>query len=116
MKKCDFQDKIAFSRHSNKQVILKTMTLEQMMKNKLDAIMERKEIRDGFDIEFLLRRGINFPDTSSKRLLRLKKLVEDFTEKEFKVTLGSVLESDIREYYITNRFNYLLERLSLKLG
>ena len=115
-KECDFQDKIAFSRHSNKQVILKTMTLEQMMKNKIEAIIERKEIRDGFDIEFMLRRGINFPELTTKRLLQLKNVIEGFTEKEFKVTLGSVLESDIREYYISNRFGYLLETLSIKIG
>jgi hypothetical protein len=29
----------------------------------------------------------------------------------FKVTLGSVLESDIRQYYSENRFHYLLEKL-----
>lgn len=116
MKECDFQDKIAFSRYSIKQVILKTMTLDQMMKNKIEAIIERKEIRDGFDIEFLLRRGIIFPELTTKHLLQLKKVVEGFTEKEFKVTLGSVLEPDIREYYINNRFSYLLEVLSLKIG
>lgn len=116
LKECDFQDKIAFSRYSNKQVILKTMTLDQMMKNKVEAIIERKEIRDGFNIEFLLRRGIHFPELTTKRLLQLKKVVEGFTEKEFKVTLGSVLEPDIREYYITNRFSYLLEVLSFKIG
>ncbi len=116
MKECDFQDKIAFSPYSSKQVLLRTMTLDQMMKNKIEAIIERKEIRDGFDIEFLLRRGINFPELTTKRLLQLKKVVEGFSEKEFKVTLGSVLESDIREYYINDRFSYLLQVLSQKIG
>jgi len=116
VKECDFQDKIAFSRFSNKQVILKTMTLDQMMKNKIEAILERKEIRDGFDIEFLLRRGIHFPELPAKQSLQFKKVIEGFSEKEYKVTLGSVLEPDIREYYITNRFNYLLERLLIKIG
>ncbi|MEJ2049780.1 MAG: nucleotidyl transferase AbiEii/AbiGii toxin family protein [Calditrichota bacterium] len=116
IKECDFQDKIAFSRFSNKQVILKTMTLNQMMKNKIEAILERKEVRDGFDIEFLLRRGIKFPELTPTRFLELQKVVKGFTTKEFKVTLGSVLESDIREYYINNQFSYLLEVLSLKIG
>ena len=116
MKECDFQDKIAFSRFSNKQVILKTMTLEQMMKNKIEAILERKEIRDGFDIEFMLRRGIHFPELPAKQFLQLKNVIQGFSEKEFKVTLGSVLEPDVREYYITNRFSYLLERLAVKIG
>jgi predicted nucleotidyltransferase component of viral defense system len=116
MKESDFQDKIAYSRYSNKQVILKTMTLGQMMKNKIEAIIERKEIRDGFDIEFLLRRGIRLPELSGERLFQLKSVVEGFTEKEFKVTLGSVLETNIREYYINNRFSYLLEVLSHNIG
>lgn len=116
MKECDYQDKIAFSRHSNKQVILKAMTLGQMMKNKIEAIMERKEIRDGFDIEFLLRRGIKLPELSGERVLQLKSVVEGFTDKEFKVTLGSVLESDIRDYHSNDRFSYLLELLTHKIG
>ena len=48
----DFQEKIAYSRFSTKQVALKAHTLEQTMKNKIAALMERGEIRDGFDIEF----------------------------------------------------------------
>ena len=52
-----------------------------MVKNKIEAILERKEIRDGFDIEFLLRRGIHLPELTAKRFLRLKKVIEEFTEK-----------------------------------
>jgi hypothetical protein len=92
------------------------MTLDQMMQNKIEAILERKEIRDGFDIEFLLRRGIHFPELPAKRFLQLKNVIEGFSEREFRVTLGSALEPEVREYYITNRFSYLLERLSLKIG
>ena len=116
IQECDFQDKIAFSRFTNKQVILKTLTLDQMMKNKIEAILDRREIRDGFDIEFLLRRGIKFPELPNKTFQQLKNVVQCFTEKEFKVTLGSVLEPEVREYYIANRFSYLLERLTFKLG
>ena len=32
------------------------------MENKIAALLERGEIRDGFDIEFLLRQGIPLPD------------------------------------------------------
>ena len=52
----DFQDMIAFSRFATKQIVLKALTLEQAMKNKVSAFMDRGEIRDGFDIEFLLRK------------------------------------------------------------
>jgi hypothetical protein len=80
---------------------------------KIAALLDRGEIRDGFDIEFLLRKGINLPELKAKQLTRLKERVEGFKEKDFKVTLGSVLESDIRKYYIENKFHYLLEKIAL---
>lgn len=111
LKEHDYQEKIAFSKYSTKQVILRTHTLEQTMRNKIEAILERREIRDGFDIEFLLRRGITLPELSGERRSQFKKIINGFSEKEFKVTLGSVLESDIRNYYIRHRFHYLSEVL-----
>jgi predicted nucleotidyltransferase component of viral defense system len=112
MKECDFQERIAYSKYSNKQVILKTHTLEQTMKNKINALLDRGEIRDGFDIEFLLRKGIDLPKLNAGQLSRLKERVNEFKERDFKVKLGSILESDIRKYYIENRFNYLKEKIA----
>lgn len=111
VKECDFQERIAFSKFSNKQVILKVHTLEQTMKNKIDALLGRGEIRDGFDIEFLLRRGIAFPELKEERKKKLQKCLDGFKEKDFKVKLGSILESDIRKYYIINRFNFIEDKL-----
>lgn len=108
---CDFQERIAFSTFSNKQVILKVHTLEQTMKNKMNALLERGEMRDGFDIEFLLRKGIAFPELTDAQKLKIKKRLEGFKAKDFKVKLGSILESDIRGYYVESRFSYLLEKL-----
>ena len=112
LKECDFQERIAFSRSSNRQVILRVHTLEQTMKNKLDALLDRGEIRDGFDIEFLLRKGIAIPELRKERKIKLIKRIEGFKEKHFKVTLGSILEKDIRKYYIENRFSYLREKIA----
>lgn len=109
---CDFQERIAFSTFSNKQVILKVHTLEQTMKNKISALIERGEIRDGFDIEFLLRKGIAIPTLDQEDKLRLTQRIKEFKEKDFKVKLGSILESDLRNYYVENRFGYLSEKLS----
>jgi predicted nucleotidyltransferase component of viral defense system len=116
MKDCDFQERIAYSKFSNKQVILKTHTLEQTMKNKIGALLDRGEIRDGFDIEFLLRKGIGLPELKTEQLTRLKERVNGFKEKDFKVKLGSILESDVRKYYRENRFNYLREKIALYNG
>jgi predicted nucleotidyltransferase component of viral defense system len=111
MKDCDFLERIAYSTYSNKQVIIRTHTLEQTMKNKIDALMDRGEIRDGFDIEFLLRKGISLPELKEEQLSRLKERLDGFNERDFKIILGSILESDARKYYIENRFTYLLEKV-----
>lgn len=110
---CDFQEKIAYSRFSTKQVLLTAHTLEQTMKNKIAALLERGEVRDGFDIEFLLRQGISLPELTRNEISRLISTIQGFKLKDFKVKLGSVLESDIRNYYIENRFSFLRQKPSL---
>ncbi|MEE8432620.1 MAG: nucleotidyl transferase AbiEii/AbiGii toxin family protein [Candidatus Desulfatibia sp.] len=107
----DFQEKIAYSKFSTKQVVLKAHTLEQTMKNKISALLERGEVRDGFDIEFLLRQGIPLPDLSEADKSKIAARLDGFKENDFKVKLGSVLESDIRAYYIENQFRYLRQKL-----
>lgn len=81
------------------------------MKNKFAAFFCRGEIRDCFDIEFMLRRGIPFPELSKMELTEFRKKITGFKEKDFKVKLGSILESEARKYYIENRFCYLLEKI-----
>ena len=116
MKDCDYQEKIAFSPFSTRQVLLKCHTLEQTMKNKIAAFIDRGEIRDCFDIEFLIRRGVELPAQHEKQLIEFQKRIILLGDKEFKVKLGSILESDIRDYYIANRFSYLEEKLASMLS
>lgn len=111
MKKCDFQETIAFSPFSNKQVILKALTLEQALKDKIEAALDRKDIRDFFDIEFILRRNIPLKE-NRKELLRLKKIAINFKDKDYRVTLGSVLDLESRNYYKKNKFNYLITKIN----
>jgi hypothetical protein len=108
----DYQEKIAFSRFSTRQVVLKSHTLDQTMKNKIDAFLNRGEIRDCFDIEFLLRRGValHFKDYGS--FMAFQKKLDHLTERDFKVKLVSILESDLREYYVRDKFSYLKEKLA----
>ena len=112
-KDCDYQETIAFSRFSTKQVLLKAHTLEQTMKNKIAAFLDRGEIRDCFDIEFLLRRGVELPVLAGKQSIEFREKLAGFKDRDFKVKLGSILENDIRNYYIANRFRYLEEKLGL---
>ena len=116
-KDCDYQEKIAFSRFSTTQVLVKAHTLEQTITNKIGAFLDRGEIRDCFDIEFLLRRGVELPAQTGKQIIAFQKKISRFKDRDFKVKLGSILENDIRTYYITQRFSYLEEKLhSMRSG
>ena len=116
-KESDFRETIAYSPYSNQQVLLKSFTLEQMMKNKIKALLERKEIRDVFDIEFLTRKGVNI-SANYEELQKIKEIIQGFKKRDYYVTLGSLLDDDTREYYKEVKFTYLLgiidERLSYK--
>ena len=72
-KEVDYQQTIAFSRFSTKQVLLKAHTLDQTMKNKIEAFLDRGEIRDCFDIEFMLRRGVEIPFKDKGQYLAFQK-------------------------------------------
>ena len=113
IREIDFQEKIAFSRFTTKQIVLRAITLEQAMKNKFNAFMDRGEIRDGFDIEFLLRKGIALPEMSSSLAKKFIKKIERLNKMDFKVRLGSIIEKEIREYYVTRKFDYLKEKLGV---
>ena len=112
LKDYEYQEKIAFSRFSTRQVLLRAHTLDQTMKNKIEAFLDRGEIRDCFDIEFLLRRGVELPVHMARHIKEFQKMLARLKETDFKVKLGSILESDIRDYYVTNRFSYLEEKLT----
>jgi len=106
----DWEQKIAFSKFSNLQVAVRGLTLEQMMRNKTSAFLSRKLIRDCFDIEFLLFRGVKL-DLDVERLNLMLDIIESFGDKDFKVTLGSILEQKDRKFYIENKFQFLKEEI-----
>lgn len=111
IKQWDMQERIAFSNLSNKQVLVRTHTMEQTIKNKIDAMLNRNEMRDAYDIEFLLRKGIGLPKLDKDKRFKLIKRINDFTGNDFKVKLGSIIKKEKRDYYITNGFAYLKEKL-----
>ena len=116
LKDCDYQKKIAFSKFSTRQVVLNAHTLEQTMKNKIEAFLDREEIRDCFDIEFLLRRGVDMPVKSGREWIEFQKKLASFKDGDFKVKLGSILERDIRDYYVEHRFGFLEEILATMIS
>lgn len=112
LKEWDYQKKIAFSKYSTKQVLVTAHSPEQTMKNKIQALLDRGEIRDCYDIEFLVRRGVSIPVGSARELAALRKKIAGFKDVDFKVKLGSILEQDYRNYYIENKFSFLEEKLT----
>jgi predicted nucleotidyltransferase component of viral defense system len=109
---CEYQNKIAFSKSGTRQVLVRAHTLEQTMTNKIKAFLQRGEIRDCFDIEFLIRRGIELPVDSGREVARLKKKIDAFKDMDFSVKLGSILDNDMRSYYIENRFSFFEGKLN----
>lgn len=106
----EWEHKIAFSKFTNKQVLVKALTLAQMMKNKIEALISRKLIRDAFDLEFLLMRGVELPGDKAK-LSKALQIINNFKEQEYKVTLGSILDEKDRKFHLENRFKLLKEEL-----
>lgn len=103
LKKIKSQESISFSKYSNIQVKLKTVSLESMMEAKIEAFLNRKEIRDIYDIEFLFKRGIP-PVTNKENLVSMLKYIGEFNKTDYTVKLGSLLEPNQRKYYRENNF------------
>ena len=102
---------IAYSPASTIQVIVKTVALDEMMKMKIEAFLNRKEIRDAYDLEFLIKRGIKF-GADAKTAGRLLTGVEELGKKDFSVKLGALLPADLRKYYLQNGFKILKAELT----
>ena len=105
-KKAQTEQAIAYSPHSTRQVLVRVITLREMMASKTAAFLDRGEIRDVYDMEFLHKRGIELvPD--KKVLEKLLKKIELFSPIDYSVKLGSLLEPDKRAYYREQNFRIL---------
>lgn len=115
IKRIKTEQAIAYSRHSNMQVFLKVVSLKEMMEAKIGAFLERKEIRDLFDMEFLLKKGIDI-DAPTETLEKILKGIDSLTRKDYTVKLGSLLEEEQRRYYINENFKILKSAIREKLS
>ncbi len=111
LKNYEYEAKIAYSPFSHIQVPLYGHTLKQTLNNKIEAFLERGAIRDAFDIEYLLRQGVQLPELSKETIQQLIQQLEKFSVRDFKVTLGSIIAPNLREYYQTHGFNFLKTKL-----
>lgn len=106
LKKLKTEKSIAYSAHSNIQVMLNTPTLGEMMRAKVEAFLDRREIRDIYDIEFMFKRGIKI-EADADSLDKLLKGIGEFSAADYGVKLGSLLEPDKRRYYRASNFKIL---------
>lgn len=109
-KKIAIERSIAFSRHSNIQVLLNTVSLKDMMAAKTEALLSRKEIRDAFDMEFLVKKGVAITASPETRK-RAQAVIASFTRKDYTSKLGALLEENDRKYYSSENFKILLSAL-----
>ena len=101
---------IAYSRSSSTQVYVRTIPLETMMTSKIDAFLQRKEIRDAYDLEFLVKKGTKV-EISSEKAKQILAAIDALTRQDYNVKLSSLLETDQRAYYRENNFRILKEWL-----
>jgi predicted nucleotidyltransferase component of viral defense system len=113
-KKIKTEQAIAYSKFSNIQVLLKVIPLKEMMKAKIGAFSERKEIRDLFDLEFLLKKGIVLDETK-EALQKVLSGIESLSRRDYAVKLGSLLEEGERKYYLAQNFKLLRSAIQEKL-
>ena len=106
VKKIHVEQVIAYSKYANTQVFLKAVSLNDMMESKLEAFLDRQEIRDVFDIEFLFKRGVSL-EASVDTLREVLGLINAFPRRDYTVKLGSLLEKEQRKYYSVENFKIL---------
>lgn len=102
---------IAYSKYSNTQVLVRTLALQEVMNSKIEAFLNRKEIRDVFDIEFLLKRGIELK-TTKEELQKLLEGIKTLDKKDYSVKLGSILDPEQRKYYMKENFKILIMKIN----
>ncbi len=106
IKKIKYEKTIAFSKYSNIQVLLNTLSLEDTLKFKIESFIDRKEIRDCFDIEFLCKSGVELK-VDKKLAQSLLKTINQLSTRDYKVKLGAIIEKRERDYYIKKNFEFL---------
>jgi len=97
---------IAYSKYANTQVFLKAVSLSDMMESKIQTFLDRQEIRDVFDMEFLFKRGVSL-EASVDTLREVLRLINAFPRRDYTVKLGSLLEKEQRKYYSVENFKIL---------
>lgn len=106
IEKVKIENSIAYSKYSNIQVYVRTLSLKNLMETKVKAFLSRREIRDVFDIEFLLKKGVEIKATKDE-LKALLEGIHSLRKTDYTTKLGSILDPEIRKYYVKENFKIL---------
>ena len=104
---------IAYSRFSSVQVYVRTIPLQDMMTSKIEAFLHRKEIRDAYDLEFLVKKGVK-ADITREKADQILATIDALTRQDYNVKLSSLLEADQRAYYRQNNFMILKQTYGVR--
>ncbi|MBN2453674.1 MAG: nucleotidyl transferase AbiEii/AbiGii toxin family protein [Candidatus Omnitrophica bacterium] len=107
---------IAYSPHSNIQVIIKAARLDEVIRSKVEAFLGRHEARDIFDIEFLLKKGIKLDAISVEKLRKVMQDLEKLYPRDCTAKLGPLLEAKDRAYYSRENFKILKSAFTEAIG
>jgi len=109
---------IAFSRYTPRlQVRLAVCSLGQMWTNKVEALRSRREIRDAYDLEFLLRRGAGKPEELPASVLgEIRDALGGFKPADYSSRLGTLLPPDERERVVSQRLALLTGAIEQTIG
>ncbi|MGO9138331.1 MAG: nucleotidyl transferase AbiEii/AbiGii toxin family protein [Syntrophales bacterium] len=102
---------IAYSRYSTLQVMVKTVSLPDMMASKVNAFLDRKEIRDVYDLEFFIKRGMPL-NLSKRQKTEVLQQIDSLSKRDYTVKLGMLLEEGQRLYYRNENFKILKAALN----
>jgi predicted nucleotidyltransferase component of viral defense system len=109
-----WKKEIAWSPFSSLQVLVNAVTLAEMAQMKVEALLARKEIRDAYDLEFLVKKQVHIPG-DAVCFQKVLSVIQGFGRQDYSVKLGSIIEEEKRRYYIENHFRvlttYLAERI-----
>ncbi len=105
-RRIELERAIAYSRYATTQVLVTVPKLNEMLRAKIDAFLVRREIRDVFDIEFIIKNGVNLPEDVGI-VRKLQRGIDQLTRRDYTVKLGSLLDAEFRKYYLNENFKIL---------
>lgn len=99
------------------QVAVTSCSLEQMATNKIEALIQRQLARDAYDLEFLIRHGVdiakNIANTDREKALVV---VQNMKPKDIKDTLGPLLPPIERQRIFKTGFSLLIGKLHSEIN